>query len=154
MDTSPKRPTSVFYILMTLGMLCLALLGIWLSCLITLREEMSISQSPMVGGAPFLNILFIFLFAWVSYAFFGAAAADKRTSEGRRPIPWGTSAFWFAVAIVHSPRFTICCNRNRSRNTWVISGLSQIKSGQKTHKWLPHLNRTEYIDMMNVTSTH
>lgn len=99
MDTSPKRPTSVYYILMTLGMLCLALLGIWLSCLTTLREEMSISQSPMVGGAPFLNILFIFLFAWLSYAFFGAATADKRTSEGRRPIPWRASAFWFAVAI-------------------------------------------------------
>ena len=99
MDTGSKRPTSVYYILMTLGMLCLALLGIWLSCLITLREEMSISQSPMVGGAPFLNIFFIFLFAWLSYAFFGAAAADKRTSEGRSPIRWGTSAFWFAVAI-------------------------------------------------------
>lgn len=99
MDTGPKRPTSVFYILMTLGMLCLVLLGIWLSCLATLREEMSISQSPMVGGAPFLNIFFIFLFAWLSYAFFGAAAADKRTSEGRSPIRWGTSAFWFAVGI-------------------------------------------------------
>lgn len=99
MDTGPKRPTSVYYILMTLGMLCLALLGIWLSCLTTLREEMSISQSPMVGGAPFLNILFIFLFAWLSYAFFGAVAADKRTSEGRSPIRWGASAFWFAVGI-------------------------------------------------------
>lgn len=99
MDTTPKRPTSYFYIFMALGMLCLALLGIWLSCLTTLREEMSISQSPMVGGAPFLNIFFIFLFAWLSYAFFGAAAAGKRISEGRRPIRWGASAFWFAVGI-------------------------------------------------------
>lgn len=81
MDTGPKRPTSVFYILMTLGMLCLVLLGIWLSCLATLREEMSISQSPMVGGAPFLNIFFIFLFAWLSYTFFGDQTAATSAQE-------------------------------------------------------------------------
>lgn len=134
MDTGPKRPTAVYYILMTLGMLCLSLLGIWLSCLTTLREEMSISQSPMVGGAPFLNILFIFLFAWLSYAFFGAAAADKRTSEGRSPIRWGTSAFWFAVAIsALATLYYMLQPEPEPEYVGYICPLSG-QSGQKTHK--------------------
>ena len=57
------------------------------------------SNSPMVGAAPFFNVTFIFVAAWLSYAFLGAAVTHKRKYEGRAPIRWGAPAFWFAVII-------------------------------------------------------
>ncbi len=71
----------------------------WISCIATLREEMYMSNSPMVGAAPFFNVTFIFVAAWLSYAFLGAAVAHKRKYEGRAPIRWAAPAFWFAVII-------------------------------------------------------
>lgn len=74
------------YLLMALGVLSVIGLGVWVSCLASLREGMSMSQSPMVGGAPYVIVLLIFVFAWLSYAFFGAALACKRTAEGGRAL--------------------------------------------------------------------
>ena len=90
---------SVFYLLIMLGGLSVIGLGVWVSCLASLREEMSLSQSPMVGIAPFVNVLLIFVFAWLSYACFGAAIARKLTVAGRKPLRWRATAFWFAVAL-------------------------------------------------------
>ena len=87
------------YLLMALGVLSVIGLGVWVSCLASLREEMSLSQSPMVGIAPFVNVLLIFVFAWLSYACFGAAIARKHTVAGRKPLRWRATAFWFAVAL-------------------------------------------------------
>ena len=105
-----KTPTFGFYVLITLrllsvvvlitlGLLSVVVLGMWLQCIASLHEAMRTSRSPMVGGAPFLNVAFIFVFAWLSYAFFGAAVAHIRESAGRRPVRWGKAAFWFAITI-------------------------------------------------------
>lgn len=99
MGDKPTRSTAVCYLLMALGVLSVIGLGVWVSCLASLREEMSLSQSPMVGIAPFVNVLLIFVFAWLSYAFFGAVLACKRSAEGGAPFHWRASAFWFAVAL-------------------------------------------------------
>lgn len=53
----------------------------------------------MVGIAPFLNVALIFIFAWLSYAFIGAACSCKRESEGRAPLHWFRPACWFALAV-------------------------------------------------------
>lgn len=99
MGDKPTRTPAVCYLLMALGVLSVIGLGVWVSCLASLREGMSMSQSPMVGGAPYVIVLLIFVFAWLSYAFFGAALACKRTAEGGAPFHWRSSAFWFAVAL-------------------------------------------------------
>ena len=97
MENKSKSSAFSFYLLVILGLINVALLGMWIYCLATLKEEIPHSNSPMVGGTPFLNVAFIFVSAWFSYAFLGAAAALKRKSEGRAPIRWGARAFWFAV---------------------------------------------------------
>ena len=99
MNNNSKKSSLFFYLLTTLGLLNVALLGMWISCIATLREEMCMSNSPMVGAAPFFNVTFIFVAAWLSYAFLGAAVTHKRKYEGRAPIRWGAPAFWFAVII-------------------------------------------------------
>lgn len=97
MENKSKNSAFSFCILVILGLLNLALLGMWIYCLATLKEDIQHSNSPMVGGAPFLNVAFIFVAAWLSYAFLGAAFAIKRKSEGHAPIRWGAQAFWFAA---------------------------------------------------------
>lgn len=97
MDNKSKNSAFSFYILVIIGLLNVALLGMWIYCLATLKEDIQHSNSPMVGGAAFLNVAFIFVAAWLSYAFLGAAFAIKRKSEGRAPIRWGAQAFWFAA---------------------------------------------------------
>lgn len=99
MGDKRTRSPAVCYLLMALGVLSVIGLGVWVSCLASLREEMSLSQSPMVGIAPFVNVLLIFVFAWLSYACFGAAIARKHTVAGRKPLRWRATAFWFAVAL-------------------------------------------------------
>jgi len=97
MENKSKNSAFSFYLLVILGLINVALLGMWIYCLATLKEEILRSNSPMVGGAPFLIVAFIFVSSWLSYAFLGAAAALKRKSESRAPIRWGARAFWFAV---------------------------------------------------------
>ena len=99
MENKSKNSAFSFYILVILGLLNLALLGMWIYCLATLKEDIQHSNSPMVGGAAFLNVAFIFVAAWLSYAFLGAAFVIKRKSEGRAPIRWGAQAFCFAAII-------------------------------------------------------
>lgn len=99
MNNNSRKSSFSFYLLATLGLLNVALLGMWLCSIATLREEMQISDSPMVGAAPFFNVAFIFVASWLSYAFLGAAITLKRKSEGRASIRWGAPAFWFAVII-------------------------------------------------------
>ena len=53
----------------------------------------------MVGGAPFLTVFLLFIFAWLTYAFFGAAYNSKRGSEGKRSVRWEWPAFWFALVM-------------------------------------------------------
>ena len=74
-------------------------LGLWLCCLVDLPDGMYESNSPMVGGAPFLAMFLIFISAWLTYAFFGAAYNSKRNSEGKNPVRWEWRAFWFALVI-------------------------------------------------------
>lgn len=74
-------------------------LGLCLYCIAELPEGMYESNSPMVGIAPFLNVAFIFVFAWLSYTFIAAACSSKRESEGRAPLHRFRSACWFALAV-------------------------------------------------------
>ena len=99
MPNQTKSRSAVFYILLMLGLPCAVLLGMSVVGIATLHETMRESDSPLVGGAPFITVFFIFVFAWLSYAFLGAAVSHKRVSEGRPALLWWTAAWWFAVAI-------------------------------------------------------
>lgn len=91
--------TFSYFIRVVLGLISSFGLGLWLCCMVNLPEGMYESHSPMVGGAPFLNVFFIFIFAWLTYAFLGAAYNSKRFSGGKLPVRWGCPAFWFALII-------------------------------------------------------
>ena len=90
---------SSFFLRFVLGLISSSGLGLWLCCIADLPEAMYESNSPMVGIAPFLNVFFIFIFAWLTYAFLGASYNCKRFSEGKLPVRWEWPAFWFALVI-------------------------------------------------------
>ena len=96
---NPDFSTRSCYLLSALGIICSMGLGLCLYCIAELPEGMYESNSPMVGIAPFLNVAFIFVFAWLSYAFIAAACSCKRESEGRAPLHRFRSACWFALAV-------------------------------------------------------
>lgn len=93
-----KLPFS-FYLLVVLGLICGFGLLLWLYSMVTLHEAMAESNSPMVGGAPFVCALFIFVFAWLSYILLASAATIKRTTEGRPRVRILMPALWFALAM-------------------------------------------------------
>ena len=99
MDKKSTSSSPVFYLLVILGLLCVMVLGMCLAGVGTLHEAMAESNSPMVGGAPFVIEFFIFVFSWLSYAFLSAAVSQKSRAEGRAPLYWRASAWWFAVAM-------------------------------------------------------
>lgn len=99
MPNQTKSRSAVFYILLMLGLPCAVLLGMSVVGIATLHETMRESDSPLVGGAPFISVFLIFVLAWLSYAFLGAAVSHKRVSEGRPALPWWAAAWWFAVVI-------------------------------------------------------
>ena len=81
--------TSSFCFRFAPGLVCAFLLGLCLCGMVTLHEDMAVSNSPMVMGAPFIMVAFIFAFSWLSYAFFGAATSCERRAEGRLPVCGG-----------------------------------------------------------------
>ncbi len=99
MHKQTKSLSVVFYLLVMLGLPCVMLLVMSVVSIATLHETMRESDSPMVGGAPFISVFLIFVLAWLSYAFLGAAVSHKRVSEGRPALPWWAAAWWFAVAM-------------------------------------------------------
>lgn len=96
---NPDFSTRSCYLLSALGIICSMGLGLCLYCIAELPEGMYESNSPMVGIAPFLNVAFIFVFAWLSYAFIASACSCKRESEGRAPLRWLRPACWLALAV-------------------------------------------------------
>lgn len=107
--------TSSFCFRFALGLVCAFLLGLCLCGMVTLHEDMAVSNSPMVMGAPFIMVAFIFAFSWLSYAFFGAATSCERRAEGRLPVRWGWPALWFALAVSGLSGLYFLCTFSLSR---------------------------------------
>ena len=101
-----------FYVRFVLGAVCSFMLGFWLFSLVFLQEGMDRSDSPLVMLAPVLNVAFIFVFAWLSCAFLGAAGSCKRMSAGQPAVRWFLPALWFALAVSLIAALCFVCSFN------------------------------------------
>ncbi|MBR5214081.1 MAG: hypothetical protein IKV92_07450 [Akkermansia sp.] len=95
-----KKSISPFsFIMFILGLLCALMLGVSLFSMATLHVDMWASDSPFVGAAPFFNVGFIFVFAWLTFAFFGVTENERRRCRQLPAVKWGWPTWWFAVGL-------------------------------------------------------
>ncbi|MBQ4594593.1 MAG: hypothetical protein IJA81_08170 [Akkermansia sp.] len=108
-----------YYLQLLLGLGAAFMLGISAYGTVNLPETMQASNSPFVQGAPYLHGMFNFITAWISYAFFAAAANSHRAAQKRPVAPWGCAAFYFALILttVLSLVYVFCAHIESSQQS-------------------------------------